>query len=140
MPIHHLQKRIARPIGRQRVGSRVVAVEPVVAILIGAKLAAQVVGALVVRVLKVVFAVGAGLPNVKDGAGDGLAGQQVGDGAVHLADAAAGGGILDDGGAIVAEGSIGGPKGAEDGGGGRVNVALCDDFVGDFVDETLFVC
>lgn len=135
MPIHQLQQGIAGPIGGQRVGGGVVAVEPVLSILVGAELAAQVIGGLVVRVLEVVLAVGAGLPDVKDGVGDGLAGEEVGDGAVHEADLAAGGRVLDDGGAVVAEGSVGGPKGAEDGGRGRVDVAFCDDFVGDFVNE-----
>ncbi len=138
MPVHELQQRIARPVGGQRVGGGVVAVEPVLAVLVGAKLAAQVVGGLVVRVLEVVLAVGAGLPDVEDGVGDGLAGEEVGDGAVHAADLAAGGRVLDDGGAVVAEGGVGGPEGAEDGGGGRVNVAFCDDFVCDFVDEAAY--
>lgn len=112
MSIHQLQTCIARPIRRQRVGSRVIAVEPILAILISAKLATQVIGALVIRILKVVFAIRAGLPNVKDGAGNGLAGEQVSNGAVHFADAAAGGRILDDRGTVVAKGSIRRPKGA----------------------------
>lgn len=116
-----------------------VAVEPILAVLVGLELAAQVVGRLVLRVLEVVLAVGAGLPDVEDGVGDGLAGQQVGDGAVHEGDAARGVGILDDGGAVVAEGGVGGPEGAEDGGRGRVDVALCHDFVGDFINEAVMV-
>lgn len=135
MPIHQRQQLIRRPVRGQRVRRRVIAVEPILAVVVGAELAAQVVGRLVLRVLEVVFAVGAGLPDVEDGAGDGLAGDEVGDGAVHEGDAAVGVGVLDDGRAVVAEGGVGGPEGAEDGGRGRVDVALGDDFVGDFVDE-----
>lgn len=116
MAIHQRQQLIGRTIGRQRVGSRVVAVEPVFAVLVGPELAAQVVGALVLGVLEVVFAVGAGLPDVEDGVGDGLAGEQVCDGAVHQGDAALGVGILDDGAAVLAEGGVGRPEGAQDGG------------------------
>lgn len=113
--IHQRQQLVGRTIGRQGVGSRVVAVEPVFAVLVGPELAAQVVGALVLGVLEVVFAVGAGLPDVEDGVGDGLAGKQVCDGAVHQGDAALGVGVLDDGGAVLAEGGVGRPEGAQDG-------------------------
>lgn len=113
--IHHRQQLVRRTVGRQRVGSWVVAVEPIFAVLVSLELAAQVVGGLVLRVLEVVFAVGAGLPDVEDGVGDGLAGQQVCDGAVHQGDAALGVGVLDDGGAIVTEGSVGRPEGTQDG-------------------------
>lgn len=113
--IHQRQQLVRRTIGGQRVGSGVVAVEPVFAVLVGLELAAQIVGGLVLRVLEVVFAVGAGLPDVEDGAGDGLAGQQVGDGAVHQGDAAFGVGVLDDGAAVLAEGGVGRPEGAQDG-------------------------
>lgn len=135
MPVHQRQQLKRRPVRRQRVRRRVIAVEPVFPILVGAELAAQVVGRLVLRVLEIVLAVGAGLPDVEDGAGDGLAGEEIGDGAVHEGDAAVGVGVLDDGGAVVAEGGVGRPEGAEDGGRGRVDVALGHDFVGDFVDE-----
>ncbi len=137
VPVHERQQVVARPVSRQRVGRRVVAVEPVLAVLVGAELATQVVGCLCLRVLEVVLAVGAGLPDVEDGPGDGLARQQVRDGAVHLADAAARRRVLDDGGAVFPEGSIGRPEGAEDGRRGWVDVSLGDDFVGDFVDEPL---
>lgn len=113
--IHQRQQLIGRTIGRQRVGSRVVAVEPVFAVLVGLELAAQVVGALVLGVLEVVFAVGAGLPDVEDGVRDGLAGEQIRDGAVHQSNAAGGVGVLDDGAAVFAEGGVGRPEGAQDG-------------------------
>lgn len=137
MSVHQRQQLIRRPVCRQRIRRGMVAVEPVFAVLVGLELAAQVVGRLVLRVLEVVLAVGAGLPDVEDGVGDGLAGQQVGDGAVHEGDAARGVGVLDDGGAVVAEGGVGGPEGAEDGGGSRVDVALGHDFVGDFINEAV---
>lgn len=50
-----------------------VAVKPVLAVLVGAELAAQVVRRLVLGVLEVVLAVGRGLPDIEDGAGDRLA-------------------------------------------------------------------
>lgn len=110
-----------------------VAVQRVLAVFIGAELAPEVVGGLVLGVLEVVAAVGAGLPDVEDGAGDGLAGEQVADGAVHLAHAAVGRRVLDDAGAVVAEGRVGRPEGAEDGRRRRVNVTLGNDLVGNLV-------
>lgn len=136
--VHHLQELPRGAILRQAVGGGVQAVEPVLAILVGAELASQVVGGLVLRVLEVILAVGGGLPDVEDGAGDGLAGQKIGDCAVHLADAAGGcWGIDNDAAAEVAEGSVGGPEGAEDRGGGRVDVGLGDDLVGNLIDEAV---
>lgn len=135
MPVHELEQLVRRPISGQRVRRRVVAVEPVLPVLVGAELAAQVIGRLVVRVLEVVLPVGAGLPDIEDGVGDGLAGQQVGDGAVHQRHLAVLVGVLDDGIAVLAEGGVGRPEGAEDGGGGRVDVALSDDLVGDLIDK-----
>lgn len=135
MTVQKLKELIRRPIRGQRVRRGVVAVQPVLALLVGPELAAQVVGLLVLGILEVVLAVGAGLPDVEDGAGDGLAGDEVGDGAVHEGDAALGVGVLDDGRAVVAEGGVGRPEGAEDGGGGGVDVAFGYDLVGDFVDE-----
>ena len=133
--VHELEEVVGGPVGGQRVGSGVVAVEPVLAVLIGPELAAQVVGALVLGVLEVVAAVGAGLPDVEDGTGDRLARQQVGDGAVHLGDAALGVGVLDDGATVLAEGRVRRPEGAQDGGGGGVDVALGDDLVGDLINQ-----
>lgn len=115
MAVHEVYKLEGRAIRGQRISRRVVAVEPKFAVLVGAELAAEVVGRLVVGVLKVVFAIGAGLPYVKDGAGDRSAGEEVGDGAVHSADAAAGIDVLDDGATVLAERSVWRPKGAENG-------------------------
>lgn len=61
-------------IGGQRVGGRLVAVEPVLAILVCGELSPQVVWLLVLRVLEVVLSVGARLPDVDDSAGDALLG------------------------------------------------------------------
>lgn len=134
--VHHLEQLPARAVLGQAVGGRVQAVEPVFAVLVGTELASQVVGRLVLGVLEVVLSVGAGLPDVEDGAGDGLAGQEICDGAVHLADAAGGGGgVDDDAAAEVTEGRVGRPEGPQDGGGGGVDVGLGDDLVGNLVDE-----
>ncbi|KUI59071.1 hypothetical protein VP1G_06335 [Cytospora mali] len=135
MAVHHLQQLPRGPVLRQTVGGRVQAVEPVAAVLVGPELAAQVVGALVLGVLEVVLAIGRGLPDVEDGAGNGLA-VEVGDGAVHLGDAATlGCGVNDDTAAKLAEGRVGGPEGAQDGGGGRVHASLGNDLVRDLIDE-----
>lgn len=88
-----------------------VAVQPVLAVLIGTEFAPEVVGALVLGVLEVVLAVGRGLPDVEDGVRDGLAGHQVADDAMHQTHAAVGSRVLDDGASILAERGVGGPKG-----------------------------
>lgn len=91
---------------------------------------------LVLRVEDVVLAVGAGLPHVEDGIGDACARFRVPYHAVEVGELAVCGHVLHDAGAVVAEWSVGGPEGAEDGGGGGGEVFLCYDFVVDFVDET----
>lgn len=133
MTVHQLQKRICWAIGGQRVRSRVVAVQPVLAILVSLELAAQVVGRLVVWILEVVFSIGASLPDVEDGTGNRLSCDEVRDGAVHLANAALRVGVLDDGAAVVPEGRIGRPKGTEDGRGCGIDIALGDDLVRDLI-------
>lgn len=133
VPIHDLKEIVAGAVGGQAVGRGVVAVEPVLALGVGAELATEVVGRLVVRVLEVVLAVGGRLPDVEDGVGNGLASQEVGDGAVHQADLALRVGVLDDGVAVLTEGGVGRPEGPEDGGGGGIDVALGDDLVGDLI-------
>ena len=110
--VHQAKQLERRAIGGQGIGGRVVAVEPVLSVLVGPELAAEVVGGLVLGVLEVVAAVGAGLPDVEDGVGDGLPGEQVGDGAVHQGDAAVRVGVLDDAVAVLAEGRVGRPEGA----------------------------
>lgn len=131
------EERTGGTVGRQGVGGGLVAVEPVLALLVAPELSAQVVGRLVVRVLEVVLAVGRGLPDVDDGAGDGLLGVEVGDDAVHEGDLAVGGRVLDDGAAVLAEGGVGGPEGAEDGGRGGLLARLVHVLVCDLVDEGL---
>lgn len=136
--VHHLQQLPAGAVLGQAVGGGVQAVEPVLAVLVGPELAPQVVGRLVLRVLEVVLAVGAGLPDVEHRPRDGLARQEVRDGAVHLAHAARlGRRVDDDAAAQVAEGRVRRPEGAEDGGGGGVDVGLGDDLVGDLIDEAV---
>lgn len=56
--VHHLEQLVRGTIGREGVGRGIVAVEVVFSVLVGAELAAQVVGGLVLRVLEVVLAVG----------------------------------------------------------------------------------
>lgn len=69
----------------------------------------------VLRVKDVVFAVGAGLPHVKDGVGDALARLCVLDDAVEEGELPIRGHVLDYTVAILAEGRLGRPEGPEDG-------------------------
>lgn len=139
MPIHQTQKSIRRPIRGQTVSRRMIAVEPVLAILIRPELAAKVVGSLVLGVLKVVFAIGASLPDIKDSTRNGLAGQEIGDSSVHLADTTGGVRIHDDAAAVLTERGVGRPEGAEDGGGGGIDVALGNDLVCDLIHKAVHV-
>lgn len=136
MTIHERNELVSRAIVRQRVCRGIIAVEPVPAVLVGCEFTAQVIGRLVLGVLEVVFAIGAGLPDVHDGAGDGLAGEEMGNGAVHFADTTLWIGILDDRAAVVAERGGRRPEGAEDGRRRRIGVILGDDLVGYLVNES----
>lgn len=111
------------------------AVEPELAVLVGAELAAEVVTRLVLGVVGVVLAVGAGLPHVEDGVGDTLAGVDVADDTVEECELTILGHILDDAAAEVAEGGLGRPERTEDTGGGGSLAAFGDDLVVDLVDE-----
>lgn len=137
MSIHELQEGIAWSVGWQRVGGRVIAVEPVLSVLVGSEFSAQVVRGLVVRVLEVVFAVGASLPNIEHGSGNGLSGEKICDCAVHESDLATRSWVLDDGAAIVAEWRIGRPEGSKDRGRSRINVAFSDNLVCDFINQAM---
>jgi hypothetical protein len=93
-------------IGRQRVRCWLVAVVPVLALLICGKLAPQVVRLLVLRVLEVVFSVGARLPDVDDCVGDALLGVQIHDYTVHESLLALGVLIADNAVTELAEGRV----------------------------------
>lgn len=136
--VHEVEELEGWTVGGEGVGGGVQAVEPVLALLVGAELAAEVVVGLVLGVLEVVLAVGGRLPDVEDGVGDGLVRGHVPDHTVHERHLASGGNtILDDGAAELTEGSVGGPEGSEDGGGGGVNVAFRNDLVGDLVNKAV---
>lgn len=134
VPVNGLEELPGRTVFGERVGGGPEAVEPVLALVIGLELAAEVVvgeG----WVLEVVFAVAAGLPHVEGDIGDGLVGHEVADHTVHISDLALVG-VLDDGIAELAPGSVGRPEGTEDGGRcGVVVGVVCLDVVGDFGDE-----
>ncbi len=106
----------------------------ILAIGISPELPPQVVIGLVLGILEVVFAVPGGLPDVDDDAGDALPGDEVRDGAVHEGDLAAVR-VLNDASAELAEGGVGAPEGAEDGGGGGEDARFRGNLVGDFVDK-----
>jgi hypothetical protein len=134
MPVNSLQELPRRTVFGERVGGGAEAVEAVLALVVGLELAAQVVVA-EGRVLEVVLAVTAGLPHVEGDVGDGLVGDEVADHAVHVGDLALVV-VLDDRVAELAPGGVGGPEGAEDGGGSGVVVGVVGlDVVCDFGDE-----
>jgi len=108
----------------------------VVAILVCAELAAQVVGLLDFRLLEVILAAGRGLPDVDDGVGDGLLGEDICHTAVHEGDLAVVG-AADDGVAVVTEGGVGAPEGAEDGVGGGDVAGLEGHLVCYLVDQSI---
>jgi hypothetical protein len=116
---------------------RLEAVEPELAVLIGAELAAKVVARLVLGVVGVVLAVGAGLPHVEDGVGDTLASVDVADDTVEECELTVLGHILDDAATEIAEGGLGRPEGTEDAGGRGSLSTVGDDLVVDLVDERL---
>jgi hypothetical protein len=116
---------------------RLEAVEPELAVLVGAELAAEVVARLVLGVVGVVFAVGAGLPHVEDGVGDTLACINITDDTVEECELTILGHILDDAGAVVAEGGFGRPEGSEDARGCGSLSSVGNDLVVDLVDERL---
>ena len=83
MAIQQLQQHTSRSIRRQAVRRRLQAIKVVFAIRICSELAAQVIICLVFGVLEIVFAVRGRLPDIDDGIGNTLSGQQVGDFSVH---------------------------------------------------------
>lgn len=136
---HDAQQLRRRARGVNGVLGRLEAVEREATVGVGAELAAQVVARLVLRVVRVVLAVGARLPHVKDDVGDAGARLDVADDAVEVGQLAVGRHVLDDAGAEGAEGRLGRPKGSEDGGRGG-DFAVCGlDLVVDFIDEAVGV-
>jgi hypothetical protein len=133
--VHDVEQDTGRAVGGEGVGSRVVAVPPELALLVGSELSAEVVLSLC-GVLEVVLTVGRGLPDIEDGASNGLAGLHVCEDTVHKGGLSVRLGVLDDAVTEGAEGSAGRPEGAENDVGGRGQALLGDDLVGDLVDET----
>lgn len=131
-----LEELVGGTVGGEGVGGRAQAVEPVLALVVGLELAAQVVVA-VGRVLEVVLAVAAGLPHVEGDVGNGLVGYEVTNHTVHVGNLALVG-ILNDGVTELTPGSVGRPEGTEDGGGGGSVVGVFGlDVVCDFSDEAV---
>ena len=134
VPVDGLEEFVGRAVGGERVGGGPKAVQPVLSLVVGLELAAEVV-VCERRVLEVVLAVAAGLPHVKGDVGDGLVGDEIANDAVHVGDLALMI-VLDDRVAELAPGGVGRPEGAEDGGrGGLVFGVVGWDVVGDFGDK-----
>jgi hypothetical protein len=74
---------VQHTISRQRVGSWLVAVVPVLALFVGSKLSPQVVWLLVLGILEIVLSICARLPDVDDCVGDAFLGVEVHDYTVH---------------------------------------------------------
>jgi hypothetical protein len=156
MSVQESQQLEAWSVSRQAVCGWVVAQEVVFPVFVGTELAPEIVVRLVVWVLplvlvfaaepipstetylEIIFAIRRGLPDVENGSWDALAGGEVGDGAVHPADPTALAGVLDYGGAEIAERRVWRPEGPENRGRGRVDIALGNDFVGDFVHQAIW--
>lgn len=134
--VHEIEKDTGGTVGGQRVGSGVVAVPVVLALLVGAELATQVVLGLL-RVLEIVQSVGGGLPDVKNGVLDGRASLHVLDDTVHVGDLTGGEGVLDDAVTQSAEGSVGRPEGTQNNVGGGGETLLSDNLVGDLINKRL---
>lgn len=92
------------------------AVEPELSVLVGAELATEVVAGLVLGVVGVILAVGAGLPHVEDGVGNALASVDIADDTVEEGELTVLGHILDYAAAEITERGLGGPEGAKDSG------------------------
>lgn len=107
MSIQQPQKHARRSISRQRIRRRLQNIKVVFAIRIRSELPTQVVISLVFWVLEIVFSVRGRLPDIDDGVGDSLAGEQVGDLTVHERGVAVGCGVLNDGAAELTEGCVG---------------------------------
>jgi hypothetical protein len=107
----------------------------ILTVLISLELSPEVIIGLILRVLKVVFAVRRRLPDVNDNTWDALLGDKVGDGAVHKGDMALVW-VLNYAAAELAEGGVRTPEGAEDGGGSGEDAGFGGDLVGDFIDES----
>lgn len=113
-------------------------VQSVLSVRVRLELSAEVVVGLVVWVLEIVFSVRRGLPHVEGDVGDWLVGLHVADDTVHVGDDTALGLVLDDGFFELAPWGVGGPEGAEDGGGGGDVVGVVNlDEVGDFSYKTV---
>ena len=132
--VHDVEQDTGGTVGRQGVGSWVVAVPPELSLLIRFELSTEVVLGLV-GVLEIVLAVGGGLPDIENGADNGSAGLHVGENTVHVGDLAIGVGVLNNAVAEGAERGIGRPEGAENDVGGGGQTLLGDDLVGDLIDE-----
>lgn len=135
---HQFQQITGRTRSIDRVFRRFETIEPELPFIVRLEFPAQVVLGLVFGVEDVVFPVGGGLPHVEDGVGDGGRGLGVGDGAVEEGEFAVGRHVEHAGVAEGAEGGVGRPEGAEDGGGGGRDAFCCGDLVVDFVDEAAF--
>lgn len=134
VPVDGLEELVGRAVGGERVGGGPQAVQPVLSLVVGLELAAEVV-VCEGRVLEVVLSVAAGLPHVEGDIGDGLVGHEIADDAVHVGDLTLVV-VLDDRVAELAPGSIGGPEGTEDGSrGGLVLGVIGLHVVGDLSNK-----
>lgn len=111
------------------------AVEPELALLVGAELATEVVASLVLRVVGVVLAVGAGLPHIKDGVGNALTSVDITDDTMEEGELTILGHVLDYTGTEVTEGSLRGPERAKDSGRCGSLAIRSLDLVVDLIDE-----
>lgn len=135
--VHEIEKNTGRPVGGQRVRSRMIAVPPEFALCVRNEFSAQVIFGLL-WILKVVFPVGGGLPDIQHGSLDGFACLHIRDHAVHISDFTVGIGILNSTISELAEGSAGRPERTQDDVGRGRDTLFGNNFVGDFIDQPFF--
>lgn len=134
--VHELEEDTGGTIGRQGVGSRVVAVPVELAILVGLELATKVVLGLL-GVLEVVLAVGRSLPDVENSTLNGSTSLHILEDTVHVCNSATLLVVLNDAVAELTERCVGRPEGAENDVGGGGHALLGNNAVGNLVDESV---
>lgn len=137
MTTHHLQHIRTWAAGINGVFCWLQAIEVELAIGIGAELAPQVVPGLVLWVKNIVFAIGAGLPHVEDSVWNANSSINILDRSVEVGQLSVFGHILYTGSTELTERSLRRPERTEDRGGGWDAALRGDNFVVNFIDETI---
>jgi len=136
MSIQQLQEHTGWPISWQTVRRWLVHVEMIFAILITLELASQVVVALILWILKIIFAIRRCLPDIDDCTWDSFSCGHVCDLAMHECWLTVRIWVLNDRSPEISERSSRRPEWTQDGGRCWVDSVFSYHFVGDFVDQS----